>query len=75
MVDRDVALRLRSNDRLNMLVSAGQPPGDVPTTGLRREQRVHLCLGYTGAGERLFCAEIGLVPLSSLAAQDPVSRR
>ena len=75
VVDRDVALRLRSNDRLNMLVSAGQPPGDVPTTGLRREQRAHLCLGYTGAGERLFSAEIGLVPLSSLAAQDPVSRR
>ncbi|MBP6381689.1 MAG: hypothetical protein KBG29_04640 [Pseudomonadales bacterium] len=67
VVDRDVAMRLRSNDTLNMLVPAGHPPAAATSSGLRREQRVHLCLGYTGAGERLFSAEIGLVPLASLA--------
>jgi len=69
VVDRDVAMRLRSNDTLNMLVSPGHLPGGSATTGRRREERVHLCLGYTGGGERLFSAEIGLVPLASLAAQ------
>ena len=68
VVDRDVAMRLRSNDTLNMLASAGHPQTGATTSGLRREQRVHLCLGYTGAGERLFSAEIGLVPLASLVS-------
>ena len=66
VVDRDAAQRLRSNDTINMLVSAAQTRPDPTGSGLRRDQRVHFCLGYTGIGERLFSAEIGLVPLASL---------
>ncbi len=67
VVDRHVAQRLRSNDTVNLLVSA-EHRTIAPTGGaLRREQQSHLCLGYTGAGERLFSAEIGLVPLASLS--------
>jgi hypothetical protein len=51
VVDRDVAMRLRSNDTLNV------------------------CFGYTGAGDRLFSAEIGLVPLAALASRDLASPR
>jgi len=58
--DLEVLERLRSNDRLNIVVS------HRPTT---RAQRVlHRCLAYTARGERLFTAEIGLVPLASLLA-------
>ena len=64
VVDRDVTARLHGNDTLNMLVSAAQMPREAGAGNLRREQQVHLCLGYTGAGERLFSAEIGLVPLA-----------
>jgi hypothetical protein len=66
VVDRTVAQRLRSNDAINMLVSADHFPATA--SNLRRAQRIHLCLGYTGVGERLFMAEIGLVPLTSLTA-------
>lgn len=66
VVARDVAARLRSNDMVNILVSADHLPGDAITATLRRGQRTHLCLGYTGAGERLFVADIGLVPLASI---------
>lgn len=66
VVDREVARRLRSNDTVNMLVSAERRTIDPTGTALRREKQSHLCLGYTGAGERLFSAEIGLVPLSAL---------
>lgn len=68
VVDRDVVRRLRSNDALNILVSAAHGPRDAITGHLRREQRIHLCHGYTGHGERVFIAEIGLVPLASIAA-------
>ncbi|HMM75907.1 MAG TPA: MaoC/PaaZ C-terminal domain-containing protein [Gammaproteobacteria bacterium] len=56
--DREVLARLRSNDRLNLVVSeepAGQP------------RMVHRCRAYTARGERLFTAEITLVSLASLA--------
>lgn len=56
--DHDVLSRLRSNDRLNLVVSeesAGQP------------RTVHRCAAYTARGERLFNADIGLVTLASLA--------
>jgi hypothetical protein len=56
----DALQRLRSNDRLNIVVS------HHPT---RVAQRVlHRCLGFTARGERLFTAGIGLVPLASLPA-------
>lgn len=58
--DRDVLERLRSNDRLNIIVS------HMPATIAQRV--VHHCLGFTARGERLFTAEIGLVPLASLLA-------
>ena len=68
VVDRDVTERLRSNDTINILVSAERPPSAASASSLRRDQQVHLCLGYTGAGEQLFSAEIGLVPLTALGA-------
>jgi len=57
--DRDVLARLRSNDRLNLVVSE-EPAG--------RPRTLHRCRAYTARGERLFSAEIGLVTLASLAA-------
>jgi hypothetical protein len=66
VVDREVTQRLRSNDSVNILVSTERVTRDPTGSALRRGQRVHLCLGYTGVGERLFSAEIGLVPLASL---------
>lgn len=72
VVDREVTARLRSNEALNILVSAERVPPAGSAGSLRRDQRVHMCLGYTGAGEHVFSAEIGLVPLTSLAAQDPL---
>ena len=41
------------------------PPLPVATT-LRRGLQVHQCLGFSGHGERVFAAEIGLVPLAAL---------
>ncbi len=67
VVDREVAQRLRSNDTVNMLVSAERRVSDPTGVALRRDQQSHLCLGYTGTGERLFSAEIGLVPLAALS--------
>lgn len=57
--DRAVLARLRSNDRLNIVVS------EVPAG---RARTVHECRAYTARGERLFTAEIGLVTLASLTA-------
>lgn len=56
--DREVLARLRSNDRLNLVVS--EEPAGQPRT-------VHRCRAYTARGERLFSAEIVLVTLASLA--------
>lgn len=56
--DRDVLTRLRSNDRLNLVVSEA-PAGQART--------LHHCRAYTARGERLFTAEISLVTLASLA--------
>ncbi len=58
--DREALERLRSNDRLNIIVS------HRPATIAQRV--LHRCLGFTARGERLFTAEIGLVPLASLLA-------
>ncbi len=55
--DRDVLTRLRSNDRLNLVVSE-EPAGQART--------LHHCRAYTARGERLFTAEISLVTLASL---------
>lgn len=68
LLDRDVARRLRSNDTLNMLVSGERTTGAAAATAAKRAQRVHHCLGYTGQGECLFRADIGLVPLAALAS-------
>lgn len=56
--DRDVLDRLRSNDRVNLIVSE-ENDADA--------RLVHQCHAYTARGERLFHAEIGLVTLASLA--------
>lgn len=56
--DRDVLARLRSNDRLNLVVSE-EPAGQART--------LHHCRAYTARGERLFTAEISLVTLASVA--------
>ncbi len=58
--DLEALARLRSNDRLNIVVS--HHPASVA------QRVVHRCLGFTARGERLFTAEIGLVPLASLLA-------
>jgi hypothetical protein len=64
--DLGVLTRLKSNDALNILVSVEHKlPAD---SALRHDQQVHTCLGYTGQGELLFWAEIGLVPLSALVS-------
>ena len=63
--DRVVVERLKSNDTINILVSAARPPLPVATT-LRRGLQVHQCLGFSGHGARVFAAEIGLVPLAAL---------
>lgn len=55
--DRAVLERLRSNDRLNLVVS--EEPAGQPRTR-------HRCRAYTARGERLFTAEITLVTLASL---------
>ncbi len=55
--DREVLARLRSNDRLNIVVS--EEPAGQPRT-------LHRCRAYTARGERLFTAEIALVTLASL---------
>jgi len=57
--DRTVLERLRSNDRLNLVVSE-EADSDA--------RLVHQCYAFTARGERLFQAEIGLVTLASLAA-------
>lgn len=62
--DLDVLARLRSNDRLNIVVS-DEPAGAART--------VHQCRAYTARGERLFTAEIVLVTLASLAAGGDVA--
>ena len=56
--DRAVLERLRSNDRLNLIVS--QEADDDARI-------VHQCHAFTARGERLFHAETGLVSLASLA--------
>lgn len=67
VIDREVVARLKSNDPVNILVSAAHPlAGEALGSGLRRGQQVHRCLGYSGIGERIFNAEIGLVPLAAL---------
>jgi MaoC like domain len=74
MIDRDVTARLKSNDTVNILVSNARPAaGEALGAGLRRGQLMHQCLGYSGLGERIFHAEIGLVPLVSLLAKAPVA--
>lgn len=77
LLDRDVARRLRSNDTLNMLVSAERTGTVAAATAAKRAQRIHHCLGYTGQGECLYRAEIGLVPLAALldAGKAPGSSR
>jgi len=58
--DREVLARLRSNDRLNIVVS--HPPDATA------QRVVHRCLAFTAHGERLFTADIALVPLATLLA-------
>ncbi|MGH8596399.1 MAG: hypothetical protein ACREXT_07065 [Gammaproteobacteria bacterium] len=65
VIDREVIARLKSNDTVNVLVSAAHSAaGEALGSALRRGQQVHRCLGYSGLGERIFHAEIGLVPLT-----------
>jgi acyl dehydratase len=67
VIDRQVVARLKSNDAVNTLVSNPRVgPAEEFGGGLRRGQQVHRCLGYSGHGERIFDAEIGLVPLAAL---------
>ncbi|MBI2803163.1 MAG: hypothetical protein HYX63_23330 [Gammaproteobacteria bacterium] len=66
--DLDVLARLKSNDAVNILVSAEHAsPIFGAESSLRRGQQTHYCLGFTGQGEQLFGGEIGLVPLAALA--------
>lgn len=70
VIDREAIGRLKSNDTVNILVSnARVAAAEAFGTGLRRGQQMHHCLGYSGLGEWIFQAEIGLVPLASLLAK------
>ncbi len=71
VIDRNVVARLKSTDTVNTLVSNARPMvAEALRSGLRRGQQIHRCLGYSGLGERIFHAEIGLVPLSALLARE-----
>lgn len=63
--DRAVLARLRSNDRLNIVVSADR----AGAAGLALPgAALHACAAYTARGELLFSAEITLVTLASLTS-------